>query len=103
MAGELSPESWLEARLDESPAELAARTRDFIARATPARLPDRLAEASRLALARAVGRPHERAAALDLLVADALVTLALAAQVEVEPDEVAAFASRLRRLPESEA
>jgi hypothetical protein len=99
MAGELNPESWLEARLEESPADLAARTREFIGRAGGGPLPDRLARASRLALARAVGHPHDRAAALDLLAADALVTLALAAQVEADPEGVAAFAGRLRRPP----
>jgi hypothetical protein len=88
---------WLEARLEESPPVLAARTREFLAAAGSGPLPERLAEASRLALERAVTGSPDRAAALDLLAADALVTLALASQVEVDPGGLAALAGRLRR------
>lgn len=97
MAGGLTDESWLESRLLESPAVLAGRTREFLAAAPPGTLPERLAHASRLALTRAVEGSPDRGAALDLLAADALVTLALAAQVEAEPAGLAEFASRLRR------
>lgn len=100
MAGGLSDERWLESRLEESPVALARRTREFLAATGPGPLPERLAQASRLALGQAVARSPDRAAALDLLAADALVTLALAAQVDTDPSRLAEFAGRLRRAQE---
>jgi hypothetical protein len=44
-----------------------------------------------------------RGVALDLLAADALVTLALAAQVESAPSDLARFARRLRQSSENGA
>jgi hypothetical protein len=97
------PDAWLSARLDETPGELAERALEFLA-ATPAQpLPERLAEAGRLALARAMEGGTGRGGALDLLAADALVTLALAAQVESAPGDLAGFARRLRQLSENGA
>jgi hypothetical protein len=61
--------------------------------ATPAGpLPERLAAAGRRALALVEASPGDRASALDLLAADALVTLALLAQAETAPAALAAFA-----------
>jgi hypothetical protein len=101
MSSDDAGRAWLESRLADAPPDLAARTREVIALAAPAALPERLAEASRIALHRAEAHPLERAAALDLLVADGLVTLALAAQVEDDPDRLAELAVRLRQVPES--
>jgi hypothetical protein len=42
-----------------------------------------------------VVHPGDRSAALDLLAADALVTLALLAQAERAPDDLGAFATAL--------
>jgi len=101
MAGELSP-AWLDARLQDGPEALSQRTRDFIAdEAEDDGLPARLARAARRALARAVANPADRGSALDLLAADALVTLALAAQVEVDPEGLPGFAAAIRRAEEA--
>ena len=104
MAGELIAADWLEARLADGPAALSARTREFIAAAAPVEpFPERLVEAGRAALARAIAAPADRRSALDLLAADALVTLALAAQAELDPARLAAFARSIRRSEETEA
>jgi hypothetical protein len=55
-----------------------------------------LADASTRALASALACPADRSAALDLLAADALVTLALKARAVLAPEELAAFAATLR-------
>jgi hypothetical protein len=55
-------------------------------------LPERLAAAGRRALALVERGPGDRASALDLLAADALITLALLAQAEQAPAGLAAFA-----------
>lgn len=61
---------------------------------------DVLARASREALRRVAAQPAGgRAIALDLLAADALITLALLAQAQQQPDQLAAFASGLLQDP----
>ena len=55
-----------------------------------------LADASTRALAAALAHPADRSAALDLLAADALVTLALKARGMLAPGELASFAASLR-------
>jgi len=55
-----------------------------------------LADASTRALSSALACPADRSAALDLLAADALVTLALKARAALAPGELAAFAATLR-------
>jgi hypothetical protein len=57
--------------------------------------PDALAGAGAVALAKAIDQAGDRRSALDLLAADALVTLALAAQVEQDPGALERFASSL--------
>ncbi len=96
MAGPIDS-AWFAAQLNGAPQELAARARDFVAASGGAVDADALAAAGRRALDRAVGSAPDRRAALDLLAADALVTLALAAAVESAPDRLVAFASALRR------
>jgi hypothetical protein len=86
---------WLSARLEGAPAELVGRTVDFVVQAGHQSDPDGLARAGRLALDRAVAGSPDRRAALDLLAADALVTLALAAQVDAEPERLEWFAGHL--------
>lgn len=56
----------------------------------------RLAAAGTAALGAAMGLPGDRSVALDLLAADALVTLALLYQAEHEPTHLAAFARQVR-------
>lgn len=60
-------------------------------------LSDRLAEAGRQALAGVLAHPGDRDAALDLLAADALITLALLARAEAAPAELGDFAAALVR------
>lgn len=102
MAGSIDP-GWVAAQLEGGPRDLAARAREFIAEAGGVIDPGTLAAAGRRALNAAVGSSPDRRAALDLLAADALVTLALAAAVETEPDGLAQFASALRHLEDPPA
>ncbi len=95
MAEQLS-QAWLDAQLAGAPDELVARTREFVRREGDVISPEALARAGRAALATAVAESPDRTAALDLLAADALVTLALAAQTEADPEGLRAFAVRLR-------
>jgi hypothetical protein len=88
--------SWIAHRVGRAPAEL----RDQILRGTEgvsatASLPDALADAGQAALDRALAAPADRRTALDLLAADALITLALLAQAEVRPEELGRFAGAL--------
>jgi hypothetical protein len=62
---------------------------------TEAPLPARLAAAGRTALESVVAHPGDRSVALDLLAADALITLALLAQAQQAPAELGEFASSL--------
>ena len=55
----------------------------------------RLAAAARLALDAVLAQGRERSAALDLLVADSLLTLALLSQAEEAPGGLGAFAADL--------
>jgi hypothetical protein len=59
--------------------------------------PDALAAAGRAALERVLLRPGDRPVALDLLAADALVTLALLAQAQHDPGRLASFAAEVLR------
>ena len=59
--------------------------------------PDALAAAGRRALERVLARGGDRSVALDLLAADALVTLALLAQAQRAPERLGTFATALLR------
>lgn len=59
--------------------------------------PDALAASARRALDRVLARAGDRSVALDLLAADALVTLALLAQAQREPEGLGAFATAVLR------
>lgn len=102
MAEQLS-QAWLDAQLAGAPDELVARTREFIRQEGGVVSADVLARAGRAALATAVAESPDRTAALDLLAADALVTLALAAHAEADPETLRAFAARVRREGEGAA
>jgi hypothetical protein len=96
MARELT-ESWFAAQCRGAPPALVERAAEF-ARQSGAEgrvNPESLARAGATALQRAIVGSHDREGALDLLAADALVTLALAAQVERDPTRLAAFAGSL--------
>jgi hypothetical protein len=87
---------WLEQHTARAPAELRARVVEYaLAVPSPEPLPAALAGAARQALARVVAHPGNRAVALDLLAADALITLALLAQAQLDPGELSAFATSI--------
>jgi len=56
-----------------------------------------LALAGGQALEQVVTHPGDRSVALDLLAADALITLALLAQAQEDPAELGAFAASILR------
>lgn len=95
MAGlRLSEEEWLNEQCRDAPEALRERALHYLAgRAGP--LPDRLAGAARAALEAVLARPGDRSVALDLLAADALVTLALKAQAAGAPASLERFATEL--------
>jgi len=82
------PDAWLKERQAGVPASLAERMRRYVADGPPAPPADRLAQAARAALRAALDRPDERASALDLLAADALITAAFEAAAQDGPAAV---------------
>jgi hypothetical protein len=85
---------WLDQHTSQAPAALLARVREHAdASGTDAPLPVALAAAGRHALDRVVDHPGDRSVALDLLAADALVTLALLAQAQTAPERLGEFAT----------
>lgn len=65
--------------------------------------PEALAAAGRGALEEVLGHPGDRTIALDLLAADALVTLALLAQAQRNPAGLARFAAEMLRADAADA
>lgn len=59
--------------------------------------PEALAGSGRRALDRVLARAGDRSVALDLLAADALVTLALLAQAQTSPERLGDFAAAVLR------
>jgi hypothetical protein len=89
-------EAWLAAHTAGAPPALRTRAEEYLAR-TPAEgsRSTRLAAAATLALDHVLGQGRARAAALDLLTADGLLTLALLSQAETAPGELGGFAADL--------
>ncbi len=89
---------WLRARAAGSPPDLQARVRAHLDQAPAASDPAvQLGDAGLGALRATLASPGDRAAALDLLAADALVTLALLVRAETDPGSLGGFAVSLRR------
>jgi hypothetical protein len=88
--------AWLERHTAAAPPALRGRVREH-ALAVPSDrpVPQVLASAGRRALDRVVAHPGDRSVALDLLAADALITLALLAQAQEEPAALGRFATSL--------
>lgn len=97
MARELTAD-WFDRQCDGAPTELVGRAGEFVRVVGSVVSPDALARAGAVALAQAIDQAGDRRSALDLLAADALVTLALAAQVEHDPAALERFASSLLAL-----
>lgn len=90
--------AWLDEHTAGAPATLRDRVRHH-ALATPAEssIAETLARAGADALATVTARPGDRSVALDLLAADALITLALLEQAERDPSRLGDFAADLLR------
>jgi hypothetical protein len=88
-------EAWLDQHTAAAPPALQARVSEHALATADGPLPARLAAAGQAALARVLAHAGDRSVALDLLAADALITLALLAQAEGGPDQLAAFAASL--------
>jgi hypothetical protein len=85
---------WLEGHTAEAPAALRARVREQALSIPPGdELPTTLACAGQATLERVTAHPGDRSVALDLLAADALITLALLAQAQRAPEGLGAFAT----------
>jgi hypothetical protein len=87
---------WLDRHTAAAPLALRARVRErALAVGLDAPVPEVLATAGGAALDHVVAHPGDRSVALDLLAADALITLALLAQAEQAPATLGAFATSL--------
>jgi hypothetical protein len=87
---------WLDRHTSRAPAALRTRVLEYARAAqSEAAISQTLASAARSALRKVLAHPGDRAIALDLLAADALITLALLAQAEIEPDQLEQFATAL--------
>ena len=87
---------WFEAQCAGAPGPLRERAAHyFLTRDQPGRLPERLGASAQVALGAVLASSGDRSVALDLLAADALVTLALKAQARAGPAELDRFAAEL--------
>ena len=87
-------EAWLREHLAESPPRLLAAMVDALPAGASTPVADALAEAALALYARVVQGTGGREDALPLLTADALMTHALHAQAEADPDGIPAFSER---------
>ncbi|MEZ4413840.1 MAG: hypothetical protein R2910_12700 [Gemmatimonadales bacterium] len=86
--------AWFAERAAGAPPALRVSAAGYLARATaPGTVASRLTDAATLALRDVFDRKATRDAALALLTADSLVTLALLAQAELDPAALDHFAS----------
>ena len=92
---------WLERRTGRAPDVLRRRVHHHLSQlggtAADDATPEALAEAGWGALAQVLDHAGDRTVALDLLAADALVTLALLAQAQRNPARLAGFAAEVLR------
>ena len=86
---------WLDAHTAAAPPALRARVMEHARPAAAESLPAALAAAAAHALDGVVAHAGDRSVALDLLAAEALITLALLAQAQRAPGELAAFAGSI--------
>jgi hypothetical protein len=94
---------WLDRHTSQAPAALQARVRHYALDGSGASLPHRLAVAGQTALVRVLAHSGDRSAALDLLAADALITLALLAQAQTAPERLEEFATSVLHSLRSDA
>jgi hypothetical protein len=84
---------WLDQHTSQAPTVLRDRIRDYALQADGNSVPHALAQASQMALDQVLSHSGDRSAALDLLAADALITLALLAEAESHPERLEQFAT----------
>lgn len=90
--------AWLESRTSGAPAVLKQRVESFLASVNGETVAHRLAAGAVAALKAAADGASTRPAALDLLAADAIITLALLERAVNSPGTLALDARELRRL-----
>jgi hypothetical protein len=92
---------WLDRHTNRAPEPLRERVQRHLSgpatAASAETTPGALAAAGRRALEQVLVHPGDRTVALDLLAADALVTLALLAQAQRDPGRLADFAAGILR------
>jgi hypothetical protein len=88
---------WLDQHTSRAPAALRQRVKEYAHSASGGSRAASLATAGQSALDRVLSHSGDRSAALDLLAADALITLALLAQAEAAPDRLEEFAISVLR------
>lgn len=88
---------WVEERTCGAPEPLRQRVLEFLDAAGGADDPAELAAVGDTALVAAMSAGSSRACALDLLAADALITLALLAAAERDPATLGATAEAIRK------
>ena len=81
-------DDWLDQHTSQAPIALRARVAEYALQARGSSLPHLLANAGQTALTQVLSHSGDRSAALALLAADALITLALLAQAESRPDRL---------------
>ena len=84
---------WLDRHTSQAPSALAARVKELALTATGATPALTMAAAGQAALQKVLSHSGDRSAALDLLAADALITLALQAQAQDDPGRLEDFAT----------
>lgn len=95
-AGDTGIARWLAERTARGPGVLRARVLEHAAAVGDLETPaERIALAAERVLAIVEEHPGDRSIALDLLAADALITLALLAQAERAPEQLGQFAESL--------
>jgi hypothetical protein len=97
------PGDWLDRHTSQAPTVLRDRVREYRLAASGSTRASALAAAGQSALARVLSHPGDRSAALDLLAADALITLALQAQAEDAPERLEEFATSVLRTARPDA
>jgi hypothetical protein len=94
---------WLDRHTAHAPSALRNRVHSYVDGSTAGSLPVQLSAAADMALTRVLAHPGDRSVALDLLAADALITLALLAQAQAAPERLEEFAISVLRIWRSDA
>ncbi|HSR89816.1 MAG TPA: hypothetical protein VLK88_00805 [Gemmatimonadales bacterium] len=92
----MSLRTWLEARTSQAPVPLRERVLEHALTAPETgSYAEHLGVIAQELLSKVEEHPGDRSVALDLLAADALITLALLARAEAAPERLAEFATEL--------